>query len=410
MASSRQERQFREELRNSSEDEPERPGRFVRLRPSTPTTGSSTASANDDSEQDGKDSSSSTEREMVHRTKRRKKHRQKPTDALRSVKLEKFERGTTPSDTRNKWLLYKERFLFTLSLSTVLKSQEKKYQFLMITGGEQLQLAMASTAPVEVEILTEPIPKFDNAIKRLDSHFTTGANSIADCVAFKGMKQRPGEAFMEFVYRLQQAAQHCEFGNNIDQQIMLQLETGAICGKKLGKMMIREKKTLNDVINYGAALETETSVGTVTKRNRESYEEPAMEEVAFANDKRKAPEWNRKRPFNSQGRFNSYKQGGARGHFSHPQDNGGGGYRSTRGSFNGNARGSFNGNAGPRNNNGDWNKPPSRQQQRNNGCYECGRQGHFARDCFKNRRSVNNVDGAAKPEHSDHEVSSKWFD
>lgn len=128
--------------------------------------------------------------------------RKRKQGLLRSMRLEKFERGTTPGETRNKWILWKERFNFVISLSLALSDQREKFEFLMVTGGEQLQLAMAAVPAVEGEILSgEKVPTFDNAMKRLDFHFNTGVNSIADSIAFKNLKQRRDEQFIEYVYR-----------------------------------------------------------------------------------------------------------------------------------------------------------------------------------------------------------------
>lgn len=336
-----------------------RPGRFVLLRNNKrPNRENQRFSVDDENEAQNKKNEPS-------------KSEVTGKDKVSGAQLKSFPEGLNPSARRNEWILWREQLMLTLSLKPSLKSQEEKLAFLVVSGGKEIQKAIKNKPSKGERLDIEPIPVFDNILKRLDFYFNTGTNAITDIIAFRKIGQRKNEQFISFVNRLQEQASYCGFGDSEENQIMMQIREGAKHKQKLGEMMTRENKSLSDVINYGSSLDTEDTFeeGKLKIKKEETRDTDSDEEkeaVAYVQKP-----FNKRREDSKQERFQPY-------HDYHR-----GRERSSR--------------------------PIFRNRDQNAGrqvCYNCNRPGHIARNCRSFQRPPRNSNVAFVKENK----VRKWME
>lgn len=200
-------------------------------------------------------------------------------DAIAGAKIRPFPENLGPSERRNEWNFLKQQIGAIIRLKPSLGTQQQKLDFLIAEGGREIQKALAGKEAADEVKDVKPMPVFDNAIKRLDEHFNTGTNTVSDIIRFRGLFQRKAEPFIDFVHRLRQHASFCEFGEAEDNEVILQIRHAAINREKLTEIMTREKKTLLEIINYGACLDTEDAAKAL-KQPEQTEETCKLVEVA----------------------------------------------------------------------------------------------------------------------------------
>lgn len=194
--------------------------------------------------------------------------------------------------------------MLTLALKPSLASQKEMLAFLVVAGGREIQKAL-NDKPAPGEITDgDPMPEFDNALLRLDHHFTTGTNAITDIIRFRSIMQKKNEQFIDFIHRLQEHASYCDFGEAEEHEIMIQIRQGAIFKQKLGEMMTRENKSLAEVINYGSSLDAEMQEDPDSKRS--DAKDFETEVAAIDSRPQFQPRMNSYRQQRGQNRFRPY--------------------------------------------------------------------------------------------------------
>lgn len=315
-----------------------------------------------------------TEPEERKKSKRRRSSRSSSKDKISGAQMKTFPGGLEPGRRRNEWIMWREQLTLTLSLKKSLKSQEEKLAFMIVSGGVEIQKALKNKEVLGEKHDTNPVPVFDNALKRLDYYFNTGTNAITDIIRFRNISQKNNEQFIDYVHLLQEQASYCGFGDAEDNEVMMQIRQGAKHAGKLSEMMTRKNKSLADVINYGSSLDTEESLAEVkirATREEESFTTRSNEgeSVAYVHKPFvKRYDSNRNQP------YNGYRRGGGRQH--------------NRGTY-----------------------TPRERNQRDDRiiCYNCNKRGHFARDCRSqsNQKQSNNV--AFTNEENKNNVRN-WFE
>ena len=123
--------------------------------------------------------------------------------------------------------------------------------------------------------------KFNSALTALNNHFKMKKNVPFERSVFRNAKQNQGESIEQYVTRLRQLAEHCEYGNEIDNNIRDQI-ISSCKSTKLRKRLLTEleltlEKTiqiarmLEDVNHFNKTIETNNNSETL---NRIHYSKP----------------------------------------------------------------------------------------------------------------------------------------
>lgn len=275
-------------------------------------------------------------------------------DVITGAKIRAFPEGLGPSERRNEWTFLKQQLEFVIRLKPTLKSQQQKLDFLIAEGGREIQKALNSKPAPDEVLNVKDIPVFDNAIKRLNSHFNTGTNAVTDIIRFRNLIQRTNEPFIEFVQRLQQHASFCGFGEAEENEIILQIRQTAINKEKLAEMMTRESKTLQEIVNYGSCLDSEESLRDKKHQTvKEQADRSETVDVAANFSRKPAYRGNRE---GYRGRGRGFGRGYGRSQRFSP-------YHDNRGR-------------------GHFRQANNYQSDSRTKCYKCGKTGHISRDCY----------------------------
>ena len=105
--------------------------------------------------------------------------------------------------------------------------------------------------------------KFDDVTKVISDHFRPLKDTEAEIVKFRHLQQRLGETIDAFVIRLRTAAKGCEFGQQAELEIKLQIIMTATSTRVRQKGKA-ESVTLADLCKFARAIELEAQSSKAT--------------------------------------------------------------------------------------------------------------------------------------------------
>lgn len=140
--------------------------------------------------------------------------------------------------------------VFLLTRSKKIKTQEMKWAWLMHLGGSDLKDVHDNATPSPEETKPPMAPNaYEDAISRLDLHYSSTNNVNVDLSKFRQIKQEPEEKFDQFIIRLRQAATKCKYGELEDREIIHQISATAKLQKVRDKAY-ESKHSLQELIDY----------------------------------------------------------------------------------------------------------------------------------------------------------------
>lgn len=163
-------------------------------------------------------------------------------------------------DPRNDWLKWKRALELYLKLSKITE-EEEKCDLLLVLGGIELQDQYEKIVHYQV-IVTERnesgideqrIDKYGSMILSLDRYYAPRTNKRYERHMLRNIKQEENESFDNFVNRVREQANRCEFVDVNDASIDQIIE--GCFSHDFRKKLLSEEKTFEEILQLGKAME-----------------------------------------------------------------------------------------------------------------------------------------------------------
>lgn len=185
----------------------------------------------------------------------------------------------------NKWLEWKMSFEAWTDAMEI-HSQEKKFKWLLVAGGTDIQRIYSSTPKSEEEIneLKAPlleIPHYTNAMYRLDSYFQSKSNPRLERQILSEMKQQAEESVNEFVVRLRNQAIRCGYDEQrVNEEVFFQIMQGAKSEKVKQYAATETGRSVDQLISYAIndEIKQQQQQRKISGINKETSESQAKDE------------------------------------------------------------------------------------------------------------------------------------
>ncbi|XP_073672002.1 uncharacterized protein [Paramisgurnus dabryanus] len=159
-------------------------------------------------------------------------------------------------EAREQWTTYVERFEHFVQANDI--SDEKRVSvFLSVMGASTYGLLHSLIAPVKPGTM-----KYDEIVQALQAHFTPRPIVIAERFKFHKRNQAEGESIAQYVAVLKKLAQHCEFGDNLNDALRDRL----VCG--LSSESIQRKLLTESALTYQKAVDIAMSMEAVSRESQ----------------------------------------------------------------------------------------------------------------------------------------------
>lgn len=182
-----------------------------------------------------------------------------------------------------KWPNYKERIEFFFEANVITSDTMKRAVFLSVCGSELFDLAKLLCNPSK---LREVI--LVNLFKKLDDHFAPSPPEIAKRILFERRNQLEDESAAEFVAKLLELAECCNFGENLESRLRDRIVGGI---KDLGvqkRLLMESKLTLQQAIEMVTAGESsERHMDKIRNGNSKFEELASVHAINKAHKKKK---------------------------------------------------------------------------------------------------------------------------
>lgn len=176
-----------------------------------------------------------------------------------SLTLEKFKCEGDPTTLVARWERWKRALEIYLSAAGI-EDNEKKKACLLHFGGQELQ-DIFFNVPVGSNNQDKNSGVFKSAIEKLDTYFSSKHSKVYARYVFRLIKQDANEKFYDFLARLREQANKCNFSStddNIIDQIVEKCNSDELRRKILQR---GEEITLDNIVVEAIALEDVKSYG-----------------------------------------------------------------------------------------------------------------------------------------------------
>ena len=150
------------------------------------------------------------------------------------------------SVVRNEWQKWLRSLKLYLDAEDITDAKKKKSK-LMHLGGVQLQEVIYSLPGA----IVEEGDVFDVLVKKLDEYFSPKRNSTFERHLFRSIKPENGEDFKKFILRVRQQASKCQFGENKQDVININIKDKIIdkwASLDLRKRLLEKEYALDEVL------------------------------------------------------------------------------------------------------------------------------------------------------------------
>ena len=174
--------------------------------------------------------------------------------------MEGLKRPTFVAEDANlAWDDFKEAFLFYLAAADLDDAGDvRKISILMNAMGKQYQKVYKNS----LGLSDANKKKYKEVIKALDAYFQPKKLVKGYITRFQKRIQSPQETISDYITALRQLANNCNFGDNLDTQLCVQISNG-VSDMSLKKKLWSEDLTLDDIIKKCHLFTTKRIYGAV---------------------------------------------------------------------------------------------------------------------------------------------------
>lgn len=204
--------------------------------------------------------------------------------------MSKFRAKTARKSEWDVWKSDFEAYVETKPKS--IKTEEQKYAQLMHLGGRELRDVHENAPRAEEETVPPYKSKpYSDAIVRLDKYYSSKANVNVEITKFRGIKQLDEESFDQFLIKLKEQSGKCDFGEGHDREILFQISERA-----------KLKKVRNQAYKHDEVLEYANKKEIIGDREvKDRVREDKFQEVNFVNKR----EENYRKPWQNKAKCNA---------------------------------------------------------------------------------------------------------
>ena len=154
------------------------------------------------------------------------------------------------SSQREDWLAYSERLEEYFIANDIESSDKKKAILLSVVGAETYQLIRSLVAPAKPKVKT-----FDELVKLVQEHHQPIPSAIVQRYKFNSRTQQAGESIAIFVAELRRLAEHCKFGQTLDEMLRDRLVCGIADSRVQRRLLAEPDLTLKTALELAQAHE-----------------------------------------------------------------------------------------------------------------------------------------------------------
>ena len=148
------------------------------------------------------------------------------------------------------WSEYAERLSFYFTANGITTDAKKRAILLSSVGPSTFRLMRSLVLPESLDSVS-----FDDLVKKVKEHKEPPPSVIVRRFQFNTRNQKPGETFSEYVAVLRKAAEHCNFGNSLNEMLRDRLVCGIANGTVQKRLLAEKELTLDKAISLAQSVE-----------------------------------------------------------------------------------------------------------------------------------------------------------
>ena len=151
---------------------------------------------------------------------------------------------------RELWISYAERLEEYFIANEIESANRKKAILLSVVGAETYQLIRSLVAPAKPKEKS-----FEDLVKLVQEHHQPISSAIVQRYKFNSRTQKPGESIATFIAELRRLAEHCQFGQTLDEMLRDRLVCGIADSRVQCRLLAEPDLTLKKALELAQAQE-----------------------------------------------------------------------------------------------------------------------------------------------------------
>ena len=182
--------------------------------------------------------------------------------ALQIPSIPPFNPHGDQNSVSQRWTKWKKRFQYFIIASGGMDA-ERKHALLLHMVGQDTQ-DIYDTLVIRQAEGQSP---YDAAILAFDQHFEVQKNIPFERSVFRTAQQQENESIDQYITRLRQLSQYCEYGNEQDNNIRDQIISSCLSSKLRKRLLTKPNLTLTQLGQIAKAMEDATHFAKTIENN-----------------------------------------------------------------------------------------------------------------------------------------------